>query len=190
MVSQFPGVLQLHYFKQSVFNDRKADASGNIRQRRPFLLGLLHPGVHEHGAAGTQIHRGLGVHGLVRKFRGGHAQALGKVFDKGTAACRTGFVQGNFADVAVVDQEAFHVLAADVQHAGDLGTELVGSPVVGKGLYLSRVCVKGSLYDLFPVTGGKAAGNVRRVGHGFVQARQFFDDDLQGRALVAAVIRI
>ena len=190
MVSQFPGVLQLHHFKQRIFNDRKADAGGNIRQWGPFLLGLLHPAVHEHGAAGTQVNGRFAVHGLVREFRGGHAQALGKVFNKGTAACGTGFVQGNFADIAVVDQEAFHVLAADVQHAGDLGTELVGSPVVGKGLYLSRVCVKGSLYDLFPVTGGKAAGNIRCVGHGFVQARQFFNDDLQGRALVAAVIRI
>ena len=179
MVPQFADVFQLHDFEEGIFNDREADAGGNIRQGRSFFLGLLHPGIHEHGAAGAQIHGGFAVHGLVRELRGAHAQALGKVFNKRTAARRAGFVQGNFADVAVADLEAFHVLPADVQHAGDFGAELVGGPVVGKGFHFPFVRVKGCLDDVFPVARGEAACDPGCFGHGFIQACQLFDDDLQ-----------
>ena len=89
-----------------------------------------------------------------------------------------------------MDLEALHVLAADVQHAGDFRAELVGRPVMGEGLHFPRVGVHGRLHDVLPVAGGEAAGDPGSLRHGVVQAGEFFDDDLQGRALVAAVIRV
>ena len=89
-----------------------------------------------------------------------------------------------------MDLEALHVLAADVQHAGDLGAEFVGRPVMGESFHFPRVGVHGRLHDVLPVAGGEAAGDPGCVRHGVVEAGEFFDDDLQGRALVAAVIRV
>ena len=43
VVAQFPGIFQLHNLEKGILDYGKADACGNIRQGRPFLLGLLHP---------------------------------------------------------------------------------------------------------------------------------------------------
>ena len=89
-----------------------------------------------------------------------------------------------------MDLETFHVLPADIQHTGHFRAELISGAVMGKGLHFPRVSMEGRFYDFLPIAGGKAAGNVCLLRHGFIKTRQFLDDYLQGRTLVATVIRI
>ena len=117
-------------------------------------------------------------------------EPLGKVLDKGTAAGGAGLVQGNLFDVAVMDLKAFHVLAADVQDTRDLGTKLPGSAVVGEGFHFAGIGVEGRLDDIFAIPRGQGTCHIGSLRHGPVEAAHFADDDIQGRALVAAVVRV
>ena len=82
VMAQLPGVGQLDDLEQRVLDDGVGKAGGNVRHRSALLLGLLHVGVHEHGAAGAQIHRMPGEQGLVGELRRREAQGIGKVFQK------------------------------------------------------------------------------------------------------------
>ena len=84
---------QLDDLEQSIFDNGIRKACGNIRDFRSFLLGLLHIGVHEHRAAGAQVHGSLGKQGFLGKIRSRIAQGGGKVFNKRAAAGGAGFVQ-------------------------------------------------------------------------------------------------
>ena len=79
VLAQLAGVGQLDDLEQGVFDDGVGKAGRDIRYRRALLLGLLHVGVHEHGAAGAQIHRMLREQGLVSKLRRRKAQRIGKI---------------------------------------------------------------------------------------------------------------
>ena len=83
---------QLDDLVQGVFDDGIGKARRDIGYRCALLLGLLDVGVHEHRAAGAQVHGGLGVQGLMGEFLGGKAQRTGEIFNKGTAAGGTGFI--------------------------------------------------------------------------------------------------
>ena len=61
---------------------------------------------------------------------------------------------------------------------------------MGKGLHFPFVRVQRCLHDVFAVARGEAARNPGGFGHGFIEPRELFDDDLQRRALVAAVIGV
>ena len=82
VAAQLMGVGQLDDLEQGVLDDGVGKSGGDIRHRRALLLGLLHVGVHEHGAAGAQIHRMPGEQGLVGELRRREAQGIGKVFQK------------------------------------------------------------------------------------------------------------
>ena len=160
MVAQFGNIFKLHNFKEGILNNADSDARRNIRQRRPFFLGLFNPGVHEHRTTGAQIYRRFRILRLAGKFRRGHVQAFRKVLDKGTAAGTTSFVQRNLTDIAVLDLEAFHILPADIQHAGYFRTKLLRRPEMGKGFHFAGVRMERRLDDAFAVTGGEHPGYI------------------------------
>ena len=69
VAAQLTGVGQLDDLEQGVLDDGVGKSGGDIGHRRTLLLGLLHVGVHEHGAAGAQIHRMLGEQRLIGELR-------------------------------------------------------------------------------------------------------------------------
>ena len=79
VLAQLAGVGQLDDLEQGVFDDGVGKTGRNVRHRRALLLGLLHVGVHEHGAAGAQIHRMLREQGFVGKLRRREAQRIGEI---------------------------------------------------------------------------------------------------------------
>ena len=58
MGAQVRGLCDLDHLKQSVFDDGVGQSGRNIRHGGALLLGLLYVGIHEHGAAGSQV-RGI-----------------------------------------------------------------------------------------------------------------------------------
>ncbi|MNC44583.1 hypothetical protein D3C75_934950 [compost metagenome] len=78
MLAQFLGVADLDNLVQGIMNDRVGQAGGNLADSRPFLLRLLHLGIHEDGAAGAQIQRLLGQQGVSGKLLHIHLQGFGE----------------------------------------------------------------------------------------------------------------
>ena len=143
VVAQLAGVGQLDDLEQGVFDDGVGKSGGDIRHRRALLLGLLHVGVHKHGAAGAQIHRVLGEQGFIGELGRRKAQGIGEVFQKRTAAGGAGLVEHHAVYGAVFQADALHVLSADVQHAVHLRVEKGSRRGVGDGLHLALVQMEG-----------------------------------------------
>ena len=107
---------------------------------------------------------------------------LGEVLDERAAARRARLVERDVADVAVLDEEAFHVLAADVEHERDLGAELLRRAQVRERLDLAAVRMDAGLYNGLAVARRHAAGDVCLLRQRLVEVLQFLDDALERRA--------
>ena len=118
-----------------VFHNGGGQPGGDVLHAGPVLLGLLHTGVHEHGAPGTQIHRLLGKQAQAREVGDAIAQGLGEGLDKGAAAGGAGLVEHDGVHRAVADLEALHVLPADVDDEVHRWLKVGGGLVVGHGLH-------------------------------------------------------
>src|SRR5699024_10359519 len=57
VLAQIVGVGRPDDLVHRVFHDGDGQAGGDVLHAGAVLLGLLHAGVHEHGAAGAQVHR-------------------------------------------------------------------------------------------------------------------------------------
>ena len=187
MVTQGAHILQLHNLEQGVLDNRQGNTGRDIANLRPILLSLLYLGIHEHRATGAQVYRCLGLQCLGSEFPGSQLQALGKILNKGAAACRACLVQDNAADAALVNIKALHVLAANVQHKGHFRAEFLCRPKMGKGLHLAIISMKGGLDYRLSIAGGKGGSDIGVLVHGTVQLPQFPDYRLQGRALIASI---
>ena len=117
-------------------------------------------------------------------------QPLGKVLDEGAAARRTRLVERDVADAAVLDEEALHVLSADVEHKAHLGAELLCSAQVGKGLHLTAVRMECRLDNRLAVACRHSTCDVTARWHHSIEVPQCLDDRAQRRALIAAVIGV
>ena len=117
-------------------------------------------------------------------------QPLGKVLDEGAAARRTRLVERDVADAAVLDEEALHVLSADVEHKAHLGAELLCCAQVGKGLHLTAVRMECRLDNRLAVARRHSTCDVTARGHHSIEVPQCLDDRAQRRALIAAVIGV
>ena len=136
-----------------VFDDGDGQAGRDILHRGAVLLGLLHRGVHEHGAAGAQVHRVLGQQAQLGELGDLVAQGLGKGLDEGAAARGAGLVEHDGIHRAVADLKALHVLAADVDDEVHVGVEVGGGLVVGHGLHQALVAAEGVLDEVLAVAG-------------------------------------
>ena len=113
-----------------------------------------------------------------------HVHRHGEALDKAAAARRAGLVEHDVFDDAVLDAQALHVLAADVQDELDARQERLGAAQMRDGLDLARVGLEGldeqrlAIARGGHVADGAAGGDVVvEIGH----------DDL-GRAQDVAVV--
>ena len=72
-----------------------------------------------------------------------HVHRHGEALDKATATRRAGLVEHDVLDDAVLDAQALHVLAANVQNELDAGQERLGAAQVRDGLDLAGIGLEG-----------------------------------------------
>ena len=178
------GIAQLNDLEQGVLDNGIGQAGRDVAHRGAFLLRLLDARVHKDRAATAQIDRGLGMDGSVGERAHVHVHRDGEALDKATATRRAGLVEHDVLDDAVLDAQALHVLAADVQNELDAGQERLGAAQVRDGLDLAGIGLEGLDEQRLAVTrsghvaDGAAGGDVVvEIGH----------DDL-GRAQDVAVV--
>ena len=178
------GVTQLNDLEQGVLDDGIGQAGRDVAHRGAFLLRLLDARVHKDRAAAAQIDRGLGVDGGVGERAHIHVHRDGKALDKATATRRAGLVEHDVLDDAVLDAQALHVLAADVQNELDAGQERLGAAQVRDGLDFARVGLEGLDEQRLAVARGSHVADGATGGNVVVEIGH---DDL-GRAQDVAVV--
>ena len=180
-------VTQLDDLEQGVLDDGVGEACGHVTDGRALLLGLLDAGVHEDGAAGAQVDGARGVHGRLGELLDAHVHGHGEGLDEGAAAGGAGLVEHDVLDDAVLDLQALHVLAADVQDELNVGDEGLGAAQVRDGLDFSGVCAQGLDEDLLAVAGGGHVADGAVRGHLVVDVVRDGAGGAQDVAVVVAV---
>ena len=187
MVSEVGGIGQLDNLKQGILDDGIGEACGDIRHLRAFLLRLLDVGIHEDGAPGAQIRRVLGEQCDLCEILHAVIQGFCEGFDEGTAAGGAGLVQHNAVDGAVLDLDALHVLAADVQDAVHIRLKGCCGIIVGNGLDLALIQHEGGLQQGLAVSGGAGVGDGAVCGKKILDLLHGADGCRQRAAVVVAV---
>ncbi len=119
---------------EGIPDHRTGKTGRDLPHRGPLAEGLLHPGIHENGAARPEIEglvRFAGHSGEVGKTE---IEGAGKGFDEGAAARGAGLVDLDIGNAAVADIDRLHVLAADVEDERDVRGEEAGRAIVGHRL--------------------------------------------------------
>ena len=135
-----------------VFHDGDGQAGGDVLHAGAVLLGLLDAGVHEHGAAGAQVHGLLGEQAQLGEGGNVIAQGLGKGLDKGAAAGGAGLVEHDGVHRAVADFKALHVLTADVDDELNVGHEIFSRRKVSNRLNNTDVDAESVSHHILSVT--------------------------------------
>ena len=142
------------HFIDGVFHHGDGQTRGDVLYGCAVLLGLLHTGIHKHGAPAAQVHGAVGKQAQLCEVLHIVAQRLSEGLQKAAAAGRTGFVEENVADGAVFDLEALHVLTADVDDEVHIRHKMLGGGKVGHGLHHAEIRVEGGLGQILAVAGG------------------------------------
>ena len=190
MVAERAHVLELHDLEQCILDDGERDARRDVSDLRALFLRLLDFRIHEDRAARAEVDRRFRADGQLCKLGRRHVQALGEVLDERAAARRARLVERDVADAAVLDEEALHVLPADVEHKRDLGAEFLRGTQMRKRLDLAAVRMDAGLHNGLAITRRHAAGHMRLFRQYLVKVLQLRDDALEWRAVVAAIGRI
>src|SRR5699024_7373150 len=111
--------------------------------------------------AAAQVHRTVGEQAQSGKLLDIVAQSLGKGLQEAAATGGTGLVEKDVADGTVLDLEALHILAADVDDEVHVGHEVLGRRKVGHRLHQAEVGMEGILDEGLAVAGGGDAGNMQ-----------------------------
>ena len=178
------GIAQLNDLEQGILDDGIGQAGRDVAHRGAFLLRLLDARVHKDRAAAAQVDRGLGMDGGIGERAHVHVHRDGEALDKATAARRTGLVEHDVLDNAVLDAQALHVLTADVQNELDAGQECFGAAQVRNGLDLAGIGFEGLDEQRLAVARG---GHVADGAAGGDVVVEIGHDDL-GRAQDVAVV--
>ena len=141
---------------QRVFDDGDGKACGNIGYIRAVLLRLLDGGIHEHRAAGTQVHRLACGKAQLRKRGDVVAKGASERLQERSAAGGTGFIEEDIVDHAVADLEALDVLTADIDDEIDLREEGLGGGKVRDGFNQAEIHAEGIADQILAVTGYRA----------------------------------
>ena len=180
-------VAQLDDLEQGVLDDGVREARGHVADGRPLLLGLLDAGVHEDGAAAAQVDRALGARGRLRELLDGHVHGHREALDEAAAARGARLVEHDVLDDAVLDLEALHVLAADVEDELDARDKGLGAAQVRDGLDLAGVGAQGLNEDLLTIAGGGHVADRAADGHLVVDV---VHDGAGGAEDVAVVVAV
>ena len=113
-----------------------------------------------------------------------HVHRHGETLDKAAATRRAGLVEHDVLDNAVLDAQALHVLAANVQNELDAGQERLGAAQVSDGLDLAGIGLEGLDEQGLTITGG---GHVTDGAAGRDVVVEIGHDDL-GRAQDVTVV--
>ena len=113
-----------------------------------------------------------------------HVHRDGEALDKAAAARRAGLVEHDVLDDAVLDAQALHVLAANVQNELDAGQERLGAAQMRDGLDLAGVGLEGLDEQRLAVARGSHVADGATGGNVVVEIGH---DDL-GRAQDVAVV--
>ena len=186
--TQVRGLLELDDLVEGVTHDGVGQAGADVAHVRAFLLRLLDGGVHEHRAAGAQIHGGLGLHGHAREGAHVGAHRLREGLQEGAAARGASLVDGDGVHRVVADAQVLHVLAADVDDGGDAGADEFGGPIVGHRLDLALVHGEGGLDQAFAVAGRARAADLAVLGQRGADGSHDVDGGGHGVALVGGVV--
>ena len=143
LVADLLGVAQLNDLEQGILDDGIGQAGRDVAHRGAFLLRLLNARVHKDRAAAAQVDGSLSMDGGIGERAHVHVHRHGEALDKATATRRAGLVEHDVLDNAVLDAQALHVLAADVQNELDAGQERLGAAQVRDGLDLAGVGLEG-----------------------------------------------
>ena len=174
---------------QRVLDHADGQAGADVLDAGAVLLGLLDRAVHKDGAAAAQVHRAVGEQAQRGKLLDVVAQRLGKGLQEAAAARRTGLVQKDVADGPVLDLEALHVLAADVDDEIHVGHKVFGGGKVGHRLDQAVVAAEGVFDQVLAVAGGGHAGHLQ-AGVVAVDLEQLLPDQGQRVAQVGLVIGV
>ena len=187
-LTQVRGFLELDDLVEGVTHDGVGQAGADVAHVRAFLLRLLDRRVHEHGAAGAQIHGGRGLHGHAREGAHVGAHRLREGLQEGAAARGAGLVDGDGVHRVVADAQVLHVLAADVDDGGDAGADELGGAVVRHRLDLALVHGEGSLDQALAVAGRTRAADLAALGQRASHRAHDVDGRGHGVALVGGVV--
>ena len=187
-LTQVRGLLELDDLVEGVTHDGVGQAGADVAHVRAFLLRLLDGGVHEHRAAGAQVHGRFGLHG--HPGEGAHvgAHRLREGLQEGTAARGAGLVDGDGVHRVVADAQVLHVLAADVNDGGDTGADELGGAVVRHRLDLAFVHGEGGLDEALAVAGRARAADLAALGQRASHGAHDVDGSGHGVALVGGVV--
>ena len=163
VLAQLVGRGHTQHLVDGVLDDGDGETGGDVGHAGAILLGLLDGGVHEHRAAGAQVHRLFGEQAQLGEIGDVIAQRLGEGLNKGTAAGGTGLVQHDGVHRAVADLEALHVLTADVDDEVHVGIEVLGSVQVSHRLHKAQVAAEGAFDEILAITDDGAALDVDPV---------------------------
>ena len=178
------GVAQLNDLEQGILNDGIGQAGRDIAHRGAFLLRLFDARVHKDRAAAAQVDGGLGMDGGIGERAHVHVHRDGEALDKATATRRAGLVEHDVLDDAVLDAQALHVLATNVQNELDAGQERLGAAQVRDGLDLAGVGLEGLDEQRLAIARGGHVADGATSGDVVVEIGH---DDL-GRAQDVAVV--
>ena len=187
MVTEFPYVFELHDLEERILDDGERNARGNIGNFRTFLLRLLDLRVHEDGATRAEVNGRLRINGFGRKLCRRHVQSLGKILDKGTTAGGTRFIERDIANAAILDEEALHILSADIEYECDLRAEFLCRPQMREGLDLAAVSMQSRLDNGLAISRRHRAGNMRAFRQSLIEFLDFLYHRLERRTMIAAI---
>ena len=184
LAADFLGVAQLNNLEQGILDDGIGQAGRDVAHRGAFLLCLLDARIHKDRAATAQVDGSLGMDGGIGERTHVHVHRHGETLDKAAAARRASLVEHDVLNHAVLDAQALHVLAADVQDKLDAGQECLGAAQVRNGLDLAGIGLEGLDEQRLTVARG---GHVADGAAGGDVVVEIGHDDL-GRAQDVAVV--
>ena len=141
---------------QRVLDDGDGQSGGDVGHIRAVLLRLLDGGIHEHRAAGAEVDRLARRQTELGELCDVIAQRVGERLQEGAAAGGASLVEEDVVDDAVVDLEAFDVLAADVDDEIDVGHEGLRGGEVRHGFHQAEVHAERAADEVFAVAGDRA----------------------------------
>ena len=189
LAAQFFGAGRADDLVQCVLDHADGQTGRDVLDAGTVLLGLLHRAVHEHGAAAAQVHRAVRKQTQGGKLLDVITQGLGEGLQKAAAAGRTGFVQEDVADGTILDLEALHILAADVDDEVHIRHEVLGGGEVGHRFHQTVITAEGVLHQLFAVAGGGHAGHLQ-AGVFLVDLEQLLPDEGQRVAEIGLIVGV
>ena len=172
---------------EGVLDHGIGESRRNVADRSSFLLRLLDARIHEHGAAGAEVHGVFGVQRFVHEGGEIHAERLGKGLDEGSAAGGTRFVELNAVHHAVLDVKALDVLSSDIEHEGHVRQEELRRLAVRQGFHFVHVGMEAGPQQTAAVAGHARGGNARRGRQNVIDVFENLHCGFKGSALTRRI---